>query len=74
MRLPCQERGQEVLLPVLVDLPLGTVPRAPPRAPGAMWMPARHSHPSHDGHPRGMMGGPQSLSRAGRGRWSQPRF
>lgn len=34
MRLPCQERGQEVLLPVLVDLPLGTVPPAPVPHPG----------------------------------------
>lgn len=34
MRLLCQERGQEVLLPVLVDLPLGTVPPAPVPYPG----------------------------------------
>lgn len=31
----------------------------------AVWMPARYPHPSHNGHPRGMMGGPQSLSGAG---------
>lgn len=74
MHLPCQECAQEVLLPVLVGLPLENVPPALCRAPGAMWMPAHHPHPSHDGHPRGMIGGPQSLSGGGRGRWSQSRF
>ena len=33
----------------------------------AMWMPARHPHPSHDGHTHGVMGDPQSLSGGGRG-------